>query len=353
MKQRIGRIFGIDVFLHVSALLLFLWVALAGYVETGTMAGAATQSLLLLLVLAIVVLHEAGHALMARRFGIGTRSITLYLFGGMSRLERIPSRPAEEVLVSLAGPSINVGVALILALAGLAWTGSMAWAWQDSGLLASFFWINLGLAVFNLLPAFPMDGGRILRAFLAGRVPHLQATEAAARVGQLLAMGFALVGFLGSVPMLVVVAVVIWWAGEQESRQEGISDLLSHVTVKALADPQFAFVRPEASVLEAAVLLQGTPQAELPVLRDRHLEGLLPRTRVLASLHAAPATPVVDLMRHDVPIVAPDKPVDEALQTMVDAEVGSVPVVVDDQVVGLLTLDGVGRYVQLENARRG
>src|SRR5579872_1955873 len=194
---RIGRLLGIDVYMHATFLILLVWLGVSYYLPQRRMDDVINGLTLIVALFGIVILHELGHALTARRFGIRTRDITLLPIGGVARLERMPEDPKQELLVALAGPAVNVVLAGILALMILL-TGA-ALTVLDSRLaggnfLSNLMWINVVLATFNMVPAFPMDGGRVLRALLAMRMDYVHATQRAASVGQALALVFGLVG---------------------------------------------------------------------------------------------------------------------------------------------------------------
>lgn len=216
---RLGKIAGIDVFVHATFFMLLAWAALAAYLPSGRAAAAAGGVASILLVFGVVVLHELGHALTARRFGIATRDITLLPIGGVSRLEHMPEAPGQELQVALAGPAVNV------ALAGAAYAAFLALgsgtvghvSLTDGSFLGRLFAVNVSLAVFNLIPAFPMDGGRVFRALLALRMDRDRATEVAARTGQALALVFGLVGLFWN-PMLLLIALFVWMGAAQEAR---------------------------------------------------------------------------------------------------------------------------------------
>lgn len=224
---KLGSAFGIPLYVHPTFLLLPLWVF---FQNSGLGAfGAAFSVVLVLAVFGCVLLHELGHALMARFFRIGTRDITLYPIGGVARLDRMTERPHEELCIALAGPAVNVGIALLLtvplALAYLAGTlpgyaevvaRADDW-WTLAGKFAVLLWFsNVVLVLFNLLPAFPMDGGRVLRAVLAGALGHLRATEIASRVGLVLAFVLALVAIQFGQPGLLLAALAVCFLGQQE-----------------------------------------------------------------------------------------------------------------------------------------
>ena len=215
---KLGRVAGIDVFVHATFLILLVWTARAAYLPSGRSAAAASGVAFILTVFGVVVLHELGHALAARRFGIGTRDITLLPIGGVSRLERMPEDPRQEIRVALAGPAVNVVLAAGL-YAGLVVLRTGPFdrvSMMEGGFLARLFWVNVSLALFNLLPAFPMDGGRVFRALLALRMDRVKATEVAARTGQALAL---LLGFAGLFfnPFLVFIALFVWMGAAQEA----------------------------------------------------------------------------------------------------------------------------------------
>ena len=216
---KLGRLFGIDTEVHASFLLLLAWVVIGALSDGGTIVAAAYSVLFLLGVFGSVVLHELGHALTARGFGVQTRRILLLPIGGMAQLENMPRSPRAELLVALAGPGVSLALAGLLSL-GSSLLGVLPGV--GGGLLGMFvtslMWANLMLAVFNLVPAFPMDGGRALRAFLATRMPHLRATEIAVSVGKVAATALAIAGLFLN-PWLLVIAAFIWFAASAELRQ--------------------------------------------------------------------------------------------------------------------------------------
>lgn len=210
MKWKLGDAAGIGVYIHWSFWLLPIWVLLSAQ---GGLGGALSSVLFIFAIFACVVLHELGHALMARHFNIGTRDITLYPIGGVASLERIPRRPSQELAIALAGPAVNVVIAatlfVLLLVAGVG-TQGLFFTFTGGSFLVNLLLVNVALVVFNMLPAFPMDGGRVLRAFLAMRLPYLRATEIAVRVGQGVAVVLGLVGlFTGGTVLLVALFVFL------------------------------------------------------------------------------------------------------------------------------------------------
>ena len=188
---RIGRIAGIDVYIHFTFVFLLAWVALAHYMAHNDLAEAMRGLIFIVALFGIVVLHELGHALAARRYGIRTRDITLLPIGGVARLERMPEDPKQELVVALAGPAVNVVMAAAIYV-GLMLRQELVPLGEavrvGGGFVSQLFWVNVSLALFNLLPAFPMDGGRVLRALLGMRLDYVRATQVAARIGQGMAL---------------------------------------------------------------------------------------------------------------------------------------------------------------------
>ena len=215
MKWKLGELAGIDVYVHWSFWLLPAWILMSA---GGGLSAALSSVIFVFAVFGCVVLHELGHALAARQFGIGTRDITLYPIGGVASLERLPKNPVKELVIALAGPAVNVAIAgaiffgAILLSAGYQ-TSLLGLA--GGAFLVNLMWVNVALVVFNLLPAFPMDGGRVFRAFLAMRLPYARATVIAARVGQLIAVLLGLVGLFSS-GTLVLVAAFVFLAAQAE-----------------------------------------------------------------------------------------------------------------------------------------
>lgn len=216
MKWKLGVVSGIGIYVHWSFWLLPVWILLTG--SAGGLAGALASVGFVLAIFGCVILHELGHALMARRFHVGTHDITLYPIGGVARLERIPTRPSQELAIAVAGPAVNVVIAGILFAVLLPLgigTQGLVFDLAGGAFLVSLFAVNVALVVFNMLPAFPMDGGRVLRAFLAMNMPYQRATEIAVRVGQGVAIAFGVIGLFGS-PTLILIAVFVFLAAQAE-----------------------------------------------------------------------------------------------------------------------------------------
>ena len=199
----LGSILGIAIKVHWTFFLLVTWIFLASLLSGSDMSAATSQAAFVLLLFGCVVLHELGHALAARCFGIQTEDITLLPIGGLARLERMPRHPFQEIVVALAGPAVNVVIAtLLLILIGLPSGGSSAFMGKllGTGTLEQLVFVNIALVAFNMLPAFPLDGGRVLRALLAIFLDYSVATRSAARLGQVFAVGLGLLGLANPFP---------------------------------------------------------------------------------------------------------------------------------------------------------
>ncbi|MFO7567779.1 MAG: site-2 protease family protein [Enhygromyxa sp.] len=349
---RIARIAGIDVRIHVTFLALLAWIAWISYASTGTAAGALDGVLLILVVFGIVVLHEFGHALTARRFGIKTRDITLLPIGGVASLERMPDEPRQELLVAVAGPAVNFALALIFTLLALA-LGLPLVPEAELGtgsLLVQLIWINLVIGVFNLIPAFPMDGGRALRALLAMRVSDIRATRIAAGLGQAMALLLGIVGLFFN-PVLVFIALFLWMGASGEARLAEAKFVAHGIPVAAAMVRELEAVSPEVPVAAPLRRVLETFQHDFPVVEDGRVVGMLSREAMLHALAAdGPEVPVSAVMRPNPKVVHPSDNLDDAfLEVMAGGE--ALPVVDDrGRLVGMLTSDSVGEFLLVREA---
>lgn len=281
---KIGRLAGINVYMHWTFLLLIAFVGFLYLSRGATWVAAAIGIGFILALFSCVVLHELGHALMARRFGVPTRDITLLPIGGVARMQRIPEHPGQELLVAIAGPAVNVVIAIVLA-GVLAATGQLGSA-LSSGLLdisdigtgnflPNLMWLNVILVVFNMLPAFPMDGGRVLRAVLAFFLEYTTATTIAATAGQAMAILFGMYGLLSHEPILVLIAVFVFLGASAESQQTQVRTLLSNVAVQDAMLSRFRTLRPDDTLGTAIDELLAGSQHDFPVLDDGRYVGML------------------------------------------------------------------------------
>jgi Zn-dependent protease/CBS domain-containing protein len=351
----LGRVLGTEIRLHLTFLLLLAWIGLAHGLQGG-MPAAIQGVAFIALIFACVLLHEFGHVLAARRYGIATPDITLLPIGGVARLDRIPEKPAEELVVALAGPAVNVAIAtlLLLPLGGVPDVAAMA-GLEDPGqsLLARLFWVNVTLVVFNLIPAFPMDGGRVLRALLGMRLGNRRATDVAASIGQALAFGMGLLGLLGGAPLLVFVALFVWLGAGVESQAMQLRELSRGMVAADAMVTRFETLPTAARIADAVELLLRTTQTDFPVLdASGRLRGILTRADMIRALQeTGPEGAVLGAMQSDVAVVPHRAPLEDALRAMQDA---AAPVGVTDgagRLIGLLTQENLGEMLMVEAAR--
>ncbi|MFM1769482.1 MAG: hypothetical protein RJA22_2011 [Verrucomicrobiota bacterium] len=355
---KIGRLAGIDVHVHFTFLILLAWVAASRYLTRQDWRDAAAGLAFILALFAIVVLHELGHALAARRFGIRTRDITLLPIGGVARLERIPEQPRQELVVALAGPAVNVVLAglLFVVLLLLGGPTDPVNLEQDEGpFLTRLLWVNVSLALFNLLPAFPMDGGRVLRALLALRLPHPRATAIAATIGK----GFACVlGFVGlfSNPFLLFIALFVWIGATQEAGQVRLKSALHGLPVRAVMVTEFRTLAPGDTLRDAVNHVLAGCQEDFPVAEEARPVGVLKRTDLLAGLaRLGDTAPVAEVMDRRFATTTPGEPVEEVVARLEEGDSSVLPVLEDGRLVGLFTAENLGEFLMVQAAldRRG
>lgn len=294
----IARIAGIDLRVHATFFLLLAWVGFGDYASGGF--GAMVGGMVFILLLfTCVVLHEFGHALAARAFGIHTPDITLLPIGGVARLERMPEKPSQELVVALAGPAVNVVIALGLFIVIGRFSGLDDLAAVGGGrmaLLGSLLAVNVMLVLFNLVPAFPMDGGRILRALLATRLRHARATRIAAGIGQAVAVIFAIAGFTFSQPILILIAVFVFFGAQQEAAYANYKEAAEETSVAQIMRHVSSVLHLEMTVIDAARVVMRDALPAYPLV-DSHfrLLGMVSPEAVAFALGGAPSARVETL----------------------------------------------------------
>ena len=350
----IGRIAGTAILVHVTFVLFLGWIFVASWVAGGP--ESAWQALaFMLLLFACVVAHEFGHIFTARAFGVTTPDVVLLPIGGVARLERIPEEPWQEFLIAIAGPLVNVVIAVVLVLlAGAQVNAVNLYAVENpaASMIDRLAAVNLFLAVFNMIPAFPMDGGRVLRAVLAARMGYVRATEIAAFVGQGVAFALGFIGLLYN-PLLIFIAIFVYLAASSEAHLVAIRAMSRGVPVSAAMMTQFATLTPEAHVEEAVQTLLRTSQAEFPVVDAAGKPvGLLGRGDLIRALkERGPDARVGDAMATTVPTIAQRRCLDEAFRMLQEKSAPAVAVVdATGRLVGLVTSETVGEMLMLHEA---
>ncbi|MDQ3348821.1 MAG: site-2 protease family protein, partial [Acidobacteriota bacterium] len=318
-------------------------------------AAVANGLAFLLTLFGCVVLHEYGHALTARRYGIRTRDITLLPIGGVARLERMPEEPLEELKVALAGPAVNVVIALLLfgwlrasgAGDSVEGVGVTTGTFAERVMLANVF-----LAAFNLLPAFPMDGGRALRAFLATRMEYTRATQRAAFIGQGMAVLFAFIGLQGN-PMLIFIALFVWIGAGQEASMVQMKSALAGIPVRRAMLTDFRALAPASTLGDAADLVLAGSQQDFPVVADGRITGMLTRSDLLAALaRGGRSATVADHMKRECATADVSEMLEAVLARLKGRDCHTMPVTERGALIGLVTMDNVGEFLMIQAAER-
>jgi Zn-dependent protease/CBS domain-containing protein len=352
---KICRVAGIPIYVHWTFFILIVYVAYSSLAGGKGLAGAAYLVAYVLALFGCVVLHELGHALTAQRFGVGTTSIVLLPIGGVARLQRIPENPAQELVIALAGPAVNLVIAAALWLGGtpLPFAPVHPHGIVAAGFLSNLLVTNLFLALFNLLPAFPMDGGRVLRALLAMWLDYAIATRAAATVGKLMAIAFAIWGLDSrpAMPMVVVIAVFVWIGAEAEASQVEERFALRGVRVREAMLTDYQTLAPDHTLGHAAEVLLAGSQADFPVGHDGQDLGVLNRSDLLAGLaRGGPGALVADYMKPSPGNVEAEEPLVPALNRLRESQTHCMQVIEAGRPVGLLTLENIGEFLMVRAA---
>ena len=352
---RIGTLFGIRIEVHVTFLLM-----IAGFSiwRSKGAADALMTAFELLLLFGCVLLHELGHALAARRYGILTREIVLLPIGGVARLERMPTKPSQEIVVALAGPGVNLVLATLFGglLFAMGKTPPPPSAMLETGeLVAILMYSNLMMIAVNLIPAFPMDGGRVLRAVLALFTPYARATRIASLIGQGFAIIFAVIGlfYFTQAPTVLFIALFVFMiAGEERALVQRRASL-EGLSVSTAMVTAFLSLETRHELQHAVDLMLAGDQQDFPVLEGGRYLGMLSRGDLIRGLREeGPQSPVGRIVRLNVEPVEAAWPLDLALQRMRAARENAVPVTMRGQLVGLLTLENVGELLLVQEARQ-
>ena len=352
-QWKLGTFAGIDVFVHATFLLLIGWIGYSHWLQYGTIAKAIEGILFILALFLCVVLHEYGHALTARRYGIKTRDITLYPIGGVARLERLPDKPIEELWVALMGPAVNVVIAALI-FAYLSLTGAlvpMADLTVASGsFLARLMMVNISQVLFNLIPAFPMDGGRVLRALLAMRIDYVRATQIAANIGQGLAFLLGLFGLFNN-PFLLFIAFFVWIGASQEASMVQMRNSISGIPVTHAMQTHFETLSPSDRLDRVVSLILAGSQQDFPVVDNGQFVGVLTRDDFIKALsQQGQNTPVVDVIRRNVPSVDSHEMVEMALMRLQESGAKTLPVMHAGRFVGLVTSENITEFLMIRSA---
>ncbi|MFN7998256.1 MAG: site-2 protease family protein [Bryobacteraceae bacterium] len=350
---KVAKVAGIEFRVHVTFLLLLGWVAAASWVHGRSLEAMLSGLLFIVSLFACVLLHELGHSMAARKLGIPTMDITLLPIGGVARLQRMPEKPAHELLVALAGPAVNVGIAAVL----FAWL-TISHDWVPPGelgvasgpFLERLLVSNVWLVLFNLIPAIPMDGGRVLRAILASRMEYIKATRIASSISKAVAVVFGMIGLFGN-PMLLVVALFVWIGASQEAWSTQMKAAIRGTPIHAAMLTDFRHLEPGHTLADAVRMVLEGSQQDFPVVTQRRVVGILTRSDMLSALaEHGPQYPVTRAMRGDFPAAQYTEMLETAFERLHDCGCRTMAVVHEGRLIGLLTMENVGEYFQIRAA---
>lgn len=359
---KILKIKGIDIKIHLTFVLILIWAAYSWSVSTGAgVQGALFGIVATLLLFVSVTLHELGHSFMALKYGVKVRDITLMPLGGLARMDEIPKDPVKELRIAIAGPLVNFAIAALLIGVGMllnaralispeelqASLGGVSWG----GLLAYLTYANLLLALFNLIPAFPMDGGRVLRALLARKIAHVRATKIASQIGQGFALLIGLWGFMSGNWMLVIIAIFVWMGAGQENQDVQTRHILGEATVSQAMTRSPQVLQTNDPLSKAVELTLSTSQADFPVMDwgSERAIGLLCEKDLLRGLQSMGAGAAVrEVMLTQIESVRPDDTLNSAQQKMNLQRLRTLLVLnADGELCGLLTANDVNEAYRL------
>ncbi len=351
----VGRFGGTAVKIHITFVLFLAWIAFSAWAREGVEA-APDSTVFIVLLFLCVILHEFGHILAARRYGVRSPEVTLLPVSGVASMPRLPSDPRQELVVALAGPAVNlvIGAALLAALGSLRPEEFEQIENPHLSLIGRLAAANLFLAVFNLIAAFPMDGGRVLHALLAMRIGRPLATEVAAKVGQAFAIGLGFLGLFGN-PLLIFIAVFVYIAAAGEAQMSAAQQALKGLTVGEAMETRFTPISIDATLDQAVDALLAAAQNEFPVVDAfRKPVGLLTREDILAAVgnkHGRDE-PASVVMRVGVDSVRAEAPIESVFERLQDLKAAALFVTdADGAIVGLLTRQALAEVVLIRSVR--
>jgi len=352
---KLGKVAGIGVFVHWTFAILIAYIIFNNY-RLGYNANQMIWSLIFIIsIFGTVFLHELGHALAAKYYGIQTKDITLLPIGGLARLASIPEKPKEELIVALAGPLVNILLALI-SLAIISFPNVDQYAIELSqgvnaeNFMIYFFMVNIWLAVFNLIPAFPMDGGRVLRALLSFKLQRHVATKIAARIGQILAIGFVFAGFYLN-PFLVFIGLFIFMGAQGESEITSHRFIISDYKVKDVLMTNFVTLQINDSLRIAINLLLDGQAKDFIVQDGNKIVGTLGRDDLLRGIENYGKDEKISSLLKPITItLSEEQPLEEAYLIMQQNSSGIMPVMHNNQLVGVLDMENILEFIMIKNA---
>lgn len=356
---KLGKVSGIRIEVHWTFTLLLLWVVFLELQRGGTLETSLLNVALILMLFVCVVLHELGHALTAKRFKINTKKIMLLPIGGVASLEKMPEKPMQELWVALAGPAVNVAIALLLLVVTPIQSYFSLNAERLEEILYTtdlqnfFFFLflaNIMLVVFNMIPAFPMDGGRVLRALLSFKLGRTKATEIAATLGQLLAVLFFVLGLFIN-PFLILIALFIFFGAYGENQMVKQGALLKGHMVEEAMLTELTLLNPKSTVEEViAIILKGTEKVFLVMDGDTAVGTVDHKTVLKHAIN--PQKPISEIMETSVPQIEASVEINEAFELMGKTKKKFLAVTRNQKLVGAIDMENIGEYILLRTNLR-
>ena len=346
----LGRYVGIRLMVHWSFVLILVWVGWMGWQEGGWASCLWAQALILLLFLC-VVLHEFGHSVVAMRFGVTVRSIVLLPIGGVASMSDIPRRPVQELLIALAGPFVNVVIVLFIGLLTGRWMPAetadiFPTNWPN--LVDKLLLINIVLVLFNMLPAFPMDGGRVLRSLLAMFLSYGRATRIAASVGQGMAVLFFLLALYVQNPFLLIIAVFVFLGASSENHMVRVQDRMKGIRAQDMMHGVGMVLSPSDPLERCQTAFEERQQKDFLVMHEEKLVGLVEDKlwqKAVQDLGAS--SPVSCILRKQFICLSSDSDMAGAWPDVLRMDQTLFPVMEQDRVLGIVSLEDVRRSLAL------
>lgn len=353
---KLGNIAGIGIFIHWTFAFLIIYVVFSNYRQGHNAEQILWTLLFVLSIFVTVFLHELGHALAAKKYNVKTRDITLLPIGGLARLDTIPEKPKEELVIAIAGPAVNLVLALItflfISIPNAEELNSQLTGGINSGnFFLNFFVVNIWLAVFNMIPAFPMDGGRVLRALLSMKFERHVATNIAVGIGQFLALIFVFLGFYSN-PFLIFIGIFIMLGAQAEAQYTNAKHILKGFKIKDATMRQYQTVNSNQTIKTAVDILLNGQSKNFLVLEDSKPIGTLSRDEIIIALSGKGENEVIDnVMNKNLIFLKSDSPLESAYQQALEQKSVLMPVMENDRLIGTLDTENILEFIMIKDAQ--
>jgi Zn-dependent protease/CBS domain-containing protein len=350
----LGRIAGIKILVHWTFVILLGWIVFSEMQRGSDLATTLLSLAFVLTIFLCVVLHELGHALTARRYGVNTKMITLLPIGGVASLERIPENPKQELMIAIAGPAVNVVIALVLWLIlpplreipGEEFFSRIT----PANFLYLLLFVNMVLVIFNAIPAFPMDGGRVLRALLAFKLGRVRATQIAANLGQMLAIFFVFIGFFYN-PFLILIGIFVFFGAWSENMIVQHLDFLRGHLVREGMMTNFVTLAPTETVRDALGKLLNGSEHDFVVEQDGQVMGTLTRMQLIQAVKEEQIEkPVAEIMTQEVRAFNVQDKLAEAYTELQKTKAPLFPVLENGRLAGVINSDNINEFILIKSA---